>query len=239
MPNLNKKLLFCGRCCLDGSAEELTLDQRGVCNFCHQAQQALKEIKAEKKNLARIIPQIKKAGAGKNYNCLIGLSGGVDSSTVLHYAVELGLRPLCFSVDNGWNDPKADENIMRLVETLRVPFYRYTIDFKKFRELQLAFMKGGVMNLEAITDHILMAVTYEIANKYGIKYILSGGNTSEESIMPVSFGPEDPRDLRFIRAVYKQMTGKKLAGLPTISLLQEQYYRLIKQIKFVRLLDYI
>lgn len=222
---------------MDGTAEELILTPNG-CNFCEQAKKALKEIEAEKKNLPEIIERIKKDGENKEYDVLCGLSGGADSSFVLHLAVQLGLRPLCFSLDNGYNDPKADENVLKIVEKLQVPLYRYTIDLQKFKELQSAFMKGGVMNLEALTDHILFAATYEVAAKYKIKWILSGGNTATESIMPVSFGPEDPRDLRFIKSVYKRMTGKKLTGLPMISLWKEQYYRLFKQIKFLRLLDY-
>ena len=213
---------------MDKSAEEIVFDDKGVCNFCEQAQKSLKEIKTE------TLPYIK----GKKYDCLIGLSGGVDSAMVLHHAVKMGLRPLCFTMDNGWNDKRADENVLRMVEKLKVPLYRYVIDLQKYREVQGAFLKAGIKNLEAITDHILFAITYEMANKYGIKYILTGGNTATESIMPASWG-EDPRDLKWIKAVYKSQTGKRLKGLPTISLLKEQYYRLIKQKKFVRLLDFV
>jgi len=170
------------------------------------------------------------------YSCLIGLSGGADSSYVLHKAVELGLKPLCFSVDNGWNDPKADENIMRLVETLKVPFYRYTIDLKKFRDLQSAFIKAGLKNIEIPTDHILMATTYEMAAKNGIKYVLSGGNVATESIMPASWG-YNARDLVHIRDVYRKMKGKKLTGLPVCSLLKWNYYKWIKGIKILYPLD--
>ncbi|MEQ1846345.1 MAG: N-acetyl sugar amidotransferase, partial [Nitrospira sp.] len=152
---------------MDKSAEEITFDENGVCNFCHQAQRALNEIALDRPNLPKIIERIKKDGRGRKYDVLMGLSGGVDSSTALIHAVGLGLRPLCFTVDNGWNDPKADENIMRLVEGLRVPFYRYNIDHKKFKILQSAFIKAGLPNLEIPTDHILMAVTYEMAAQYG------------------------------------------------------------------------
>ena len=236
---MENNLIFCNRCCLDGSASEILLAKDGVCNFCYSAQQALKEIREDKKNLTKFIRRIKKDGKGKEYDCLIGLSGGVDSSMVLHHAVELGLRPLCFSVDNGWNrGHESDENIMKLVETLKVPFYRYVIDFPRFNALYGALIKGGVKNLEAATDHILFATTYEMANRYGIKWIISGGNVATESIMPQSFGEEDARDLYWLKSVYRIVTGRELSGLPVISLLQEQYYRLIKQKKFLRLLDY-
>src|SRR3990167_11062806 len=153
------ELKFCQNCAMDGSASELVLDENGVCNFCHQAQRELKLAEENKPNLPKIIEQIKKDGKGKKYDCLIGLSGGVDSSTTLVNAVKLGLRPLCFSVDNGWNDPLADENIMRLVEGLKVPFFKYNIDLPKFKMLQVAFLKAGLINAEIPTDHILMATT--------------------------------------------------------------------------------
>ena len=225
---LNKKLVFCGVCVMNGTAKEIVLDKDGVCNFCHQAQRELALIKKQK------LPEIK----GKTYDCLIGLSGGVDSSTVLVNAVKMGLRPLCFSVDNGWQDPKAQENIMRLVEGLKVPYYRYNIDLKKFNELQSAFMKAGLINIEIPTDHVLMATTYEMASKYGIKWILSGGNVATESIMPASWS-YNARDLTHIKDVYKKMTGKRLTGLPLCGLWKWNYYKWIKGIKVLYLLDYL
>jgi N-acetyl sugar amidotransferase len=231
------ELRFCVRCVMDGSAQELFLDKDGICNFCHQAQKDLAESEKERPLLPFIIDQIKVDGLGKDYDCLIGLSGGIDSSTVLVRAVSLGLRPLCYSIDNGWNDPKADENIMNLVEGLQVPFFRYTINTDLFKKLQAALIEAGIKNLEVATDHILFASTYEMANKYGIRWVLTGGNVATESIMPASWG-EDPRDLYWIKSIYKRFTGKRLKGLPIIPLWKEQYYRLIKRIKFVRLLDY-
>lgn len=222
---------------MDGSAEELVLNADGVCNFCYLAMRELDIIEQERKNWPIVHAKILESGT-KDYDVLIGLSGGVDSSYVLLKAVELGLRPLCFSIDNGWNDPKADENMMRLVEGLKVPFYRYTIDVPKFRKLQAAFIKAGLKNLEIPTDHILMAASYEMAAKYGIKYILSGGNVATESIMPPSWG-YSARDLVHIKDVYKKMTGEKLNGLPLCSLLKFNWYRWVKGIKTVYLLDYL
>ncbi len=224
----------CPKCCMDESAEELVLGQDGICNFCYQAQHELALAKMWKHTLPDVLKEIKK---GKKYDVLVGLSGGVDSSYMLHLAVKLGLKPLCYTVDNGWNSPESDENIMRLVETLKVPFYRYTIDVNKFRELQNAFIRAGQKNIEIPTDHILMATSYEMASKYGIKYILSGGNVATESIMPPSFG-YNARDLVHIKDVYKKMTGKKLTGLPTISLWRWNYLKWIKKIKVLYLLDY-
>lgn len=223
---------------MDKSAEEITFDENGVCNFCHTAQRELQLAKQNIDKLDSFVEQIKKDGKGKKYDVLIGLSGGIDSSYTLHKAIELGLRPFCYSVDNGWNDPKADENILRMVEQLKVPFVRYTIDLKKFHELQSAFIKAGQKNLEIPTDHILMATTYEMASKYDIKWVLSGGNVATESIMPASWG-YNARDLVHIKDVFFKMKHKKLTGLPTCGLLKWNYYRWIKKIKIFYILDHI
>jgi len=223
---------------MDGSDKDIVLDKEGICNHCHQAQKMLKEINEDQHLLTGIIKQIKKDGKKNTYDILIGLSGGVDSSTVLHWSMVLGLRPLCFSVDNGWNSVEADENIMRLVEGLKVPFYRYVLDVKKFKELQGAFMKAGVPNIEIPTDHVLMAASYELAAKYNIKWIVSGGNVATESIMPKSWG-YDARDLTHIKDVYKKMIGKPLTGIPVCGLLKWNYYKWVKRIQVFYLLDYL
>lgn len=234
----------CTRCVMDTTAEEITFDEKGVCNFCTQAEKSLKEIKYGRpyfniryaKTKEGVRPFVFES-KNKKYDCLIGLSGGVDSSYALHLLVHCGYKPLCFSIDNGWNDPRADENIMRLVEGLKVPFYRYTIDIPKFRELQAAFLKAGVKNIEIPTDHILMAASYEMADKYGIKYIISGGNVATESIMPPSWG-YNARDLVHIKAIYKKFMGKRLKGLPLCSLLKFNWYKWVKKIQTIYLLDY-
>jgi PP-loop superfamily ATP-utilizing enzyme len=212
---------------MDSSAEEFRPTKKG-CNFCDRAEQSLAEIKS------LTLPEIK----GGKYDCLIGLSGGVDSSYLLHKAVEMGLRPLCFSVDNGWQDPKADENIMRMVETLRVPFYRYAIDLDKFEELQAAFVHAGQKNIEIPTDHVLLATTFEMARKYKIRWVLSGGNVATESIMPESWGYQ-PRDLRHIKDVFRRSTGQKLKGLPLYSLWQYNVDKWWHKIETFYLLDYV
>lgn len=220
---------------MDSSAKEFTLNENG-CNFCTQALASLERTKKERHKLPEILAGIKSQKG--EYNCLIGLSGGVDSSMVLHKAIEFGLKPLCFSIDNGWNSPKADENIMKMVETLKVPFFRYNIDQKIFKELQGAFIKAGQKNIEIPTDHILGAITFQIASEYGITNVLSGGNVATESIMPFSWGYH-ARDLRHIKDIYKWATGKRLKGLPVCSIPAFNYYKWIKKIRTIYLLDYI
>jgi aminotransferase len=216
----------CKRCVMDSTASEFYETEDG-CYFC--------DLALTHKPHETTLPDLKTSH--EKYDVLLGLSGGVDSSYALHLLVKMGIRVLCYSIDNGWNDPKADENMMRMVEGLKVPFYRYTIDLKKFAELQGAFMRAGVKNLEIPTDHILMASAYEIASQYGIKTIISGGNWATESIMPESWGYQ-PRDLTHIRFIYKKFTGKNLTNLPTCGLIKFNWYKWVKGIKVCNLLDY-
>lgn len=228
----------CSKCIMDVTAPEIVFDENGVCNFCHEAQRELAQIACDKSLLPALIGHIKDTQKDNKYDILIGLSGGVDSSYALHKAVELGLRPLCFTMDNGWNTKQADENIMRLVETLDVPLYRYVIDIPKFKKLQAAFLQAGLKNLEAPTDHMIMAATYEVATENDIKFIVSGGNVATESIMPASWG-YNARDLVQIKAVYKKFVGEELTGLPMCSLLKFNYYKWIVGLKTLYLLDYL
>lgn len=222
---------------MDKSAEEITFDDEGVCNFCIQAQKALRKIKEDGPCIFSLLAEIKREGKGKKYDIIIGLSGGIDSATALDICVKEGLRPLCFSIDNGWNDSVADENIMKLVEGLKVPFFRYNIDLEKFKKLQATFLSAGVINIEIPSDHIIIATAYDMAVKYGVKYIISGGNVATESIMPYSWSYH-ARDLRHIKAIYKKFTGESLTGLPIMSLLKFNWYKWVKRIKVVNILDY-
>src|SRR3990167_7949703 len=203
---------ICSKCVLDTSAP-ITFDFKGVCNYCHEWADGEKKRLLEKQNRPWVVHEILKH-KGK-YPALLGLSGGVDSSYCLHLLVEQGIKPLCFSMDNGYNDPKADENIMRIVETLKVPFIRKVIDLKEFKELQEAFEKSNTLNIEIPTDFVIRAMTYQMAKEYGIKWIIGGGNHSTEGILPAEWG-YSARDLTFVEAVF----GKKLKNLPKMTLFQ-------------------
>lgn len=226
----------CTRCVMDTSDTDIKFDKEGVCNYCHFADSKANERRIMVLERPWIIEEIKKRGKGKKYDCLVGLSGGVDSSYVLHLLKEDGIRPLAFCVDNGWQTPEAQENVMRLVEGLKVPLYRYVLDLEAFKELQKAFIQAGVKNIEIPTDHVLMAATYEMARKYKIKTIISGGNWQTEGTMPPSYG-YNASDLTHIKAIANKF-GASLDKLPTISLLQYLWYRNVKGLKVINLLDY-
>jgi hypothetical protein len=216
---------------------DLTLDDRGVCQYCRDWIEREHVRRVEATNLPWLYDRLRREGKGKEYDVLIGLSGGVDSSLCLHHLVENGVRPLCFSMDNGYNYPNADENVMRLVEGLKVRFLREVIELDTYKELQAAYIKSGLKNIEVPTDHILMALSYQLAERHGIRNVIGGGNHATEGIMPESYGYQ-ARDLRQIEAIYRRFNGKRLVGLPTCSLPQYLRYRFLKGIKFVNLLDY-
>lgn len=233
---MNSNYHQCNFCVMDSTAPEIVFDETGRCNFCKHAEIEFKKLPYDG-SYAEEILRMRRKGKGKKYDCLIGLSGGADSSTALHIAKCIGLRPLCFSVDNGYNSPQADENIMNLVEKLEVPFHRVVLDLSKFKHLQAAFIESGVKNLEIPTDHVLMAVSLELAAKHGIKYIISGGNVATESIMPPSWGYQ-ARDLKHIKAIYRKFAKEELKGLPTCGIWKYNWYRWVKGIRTFYLLDH-
>ena len=231
--------MICSRCCMDTSAKEITFDSEGVCSFCKQWEAVEIQRKADMLHpgLAWTLNEIRESGKGKRYDCLLGLSGGVDSAMCLHRLIENGIRPLCFSVDNGFNNPIADENISKMVKKLKVPFYQYPIDIEEFIALQTSFVRAGLANIEIPTDHIIRASAYKMAIKNDIKFIVSGGNHVTEGIMPESWG-YDPSDLYHIKYIFKKFMNRKIKGMPTTSLWQYIWYRFVKKIKKINLLDF-
>lgn len=235
----NQSKQVCSRCVMDRQSDPaIVFDVRGVCNYCHAAAKAANSHRVDQTNLPWVIDQIKKSGKGRKYDCVLGLSGGVDSSYALYTLREWKVRVFTYSIDNGWNTPIADENIMRLVEGMKVPFYRYTINRERFRELQRAFIQSGVPNIEIPSDHLITSVAWEMARREGVKTIVSGGNWQTESIMPAVFG-YSAVDLYHIKAIYKRFTGKRLMGLPTTNLAQYMWYRCVERIKIVNILDHV
>ena len=241
------KYRSCNRCVMDSTAEDIHFDDNGICNYCkfYDSLRVKMDIDPDMKKdqLKRLIQKIKLRGAGKKYDCIIGVSGGVDSSWVLVKAVEFGLRPLAVHMDNGWNSELAQQNIEQLVKKLNVDFYTHVLDWDEFRDLQESFFDADVIDLELLTDNFLISLNFEQANKRGTKFILSGSNTVTEGIpMPKNWAAINKYNKKNILNIWK----RKGIGYPlkTISMFSlNSYYfnwhvRGVKWYRFLDLLDY-
>ncbi len=222
---------MCERCIMDNTDEDIIFDDKGICNHCHQWDRVEKERFVEKQNLPFILDDL------KGQKVLLGLSGGADSSLCLHYLLENDIIPITFSLDNKYDTAESANNVKNLVEKTGVKHIKIPVDMQEYNDVQSALFQSGIMNIEALTDHLLMATTYQLANKYGIEYVIGGGNHATEGVMPLSWGHQ-PRDLKILQSIYKQFKGKKITKLPVCSIWKYIYYRFIKRIKIINLLDY-
>ncbi len=231
---------------MDTTATEISFDDEGVCSFCRRFDDKVlpvleyAETDQCRVELERVADTIRSSGSGKPYDCVLGLSGGVDSAYLACVAVDLGLRPLVIHVDTGWNTATTVDNIERLTKQLGVPLHLVTIEWDEMRDLQLAFYKASVRNCEIPYDHAFYASLYRVAASQKIPYILLGGNLATESVLPASWG-HGALDLRYIKSIYSRFgTQGTLRQYPTISFWQHYfYYPIIKGIRQVRLLNYL
>jgi N-acetyl sugar amidotransferase len=233
---------ICTRCIMDTSDPEIVFDEAGICHHCKaydmRAQNELYSRVVRDAKLHALLSEIKKAGRGKDYDCLIGVSGGVDSTMVAVKVKEFGLRPLALHVDNGWNSELAVHNIERSLKKLSIDLYTIVLDWEEFRELQLAFLYSGVANIEIPTDHVLSSLLFRTAHAHGIKYILTGANVVSEATMPTSW-MHDSRDLKLLKAIHKKFGSRPLKTYPSCSLARYFYYIVVRGIKYVPLLNYV
>lgn len=236
---------ICTNCVMDTSDSAIRFDEKGVCERCNQYYEQIlpswKYGKGHETELTRIVNQIKKEGEGKEYDCILGFSGGFDSSYLLHLAVkELGLRPLVFHVDAGWNTDFAVENIQKMVKKLGVDLKIETIRWDEVRDMQLSFFKSGVPHLDIAQDHAFVAVLDNYAKKYGIKYILNGGNISTEVIVnPNSWGYWGT-DIKHVKDILSKFGLVKMETYPFTSILKRKVYMpYVERIKVVKLLNLI
>jgi N-acetyl sugar amidotransferase len=232
---------------MDTSAHGIEFDEQGRCNFCREFEERLKthsllsDDSSRLSQLDGLVAKIKADGAHKPYDCIVGVSGGVDSSWALVQAVKLGLRPLAVHMDNGWDSELAANNIANLIEKLGVDLFTFVIDWDEYRRLMQAFFDADVIDVEMLYDNAMLAVCYQQAAKYRIKYILSGSNTSTEGLrMPAGWSWRDKRDARNTRAIASSH-GVKIRSLPLFSnldLLKHHYLRGTRWVLFLDHLDY-
>lgn len=233
----------CKRCVMNTSAPDIHFDSQGICNFCTEYLRAVDKshhVKIPNESLLkRLVQDIKTHGKGKRYDCIVGVSGGVDSSWVLVQAVELGLRPLAVHMDNGWNSNLSVSNISNLIDALEVDLFTFVIDWDEYRGLMEAFFKADVVDVELLYDNALHEVCFREAKKQGIRYVLSGENFSTEGIrMPRGWAMDNKWDGRNIRLIASRF-GATIKTFPIFTTTKWLRYRFLSRIKWVPLLNFI
>ena len=235
---------ICNTCVMDTSDMDIEFDEQGQCNHCRAAlikkSQNTTYIAGKSEDLLNsIVEKIKIKGKSRTYDCLVGISGGVDSCYVAYKCKKLGLNPLLLHFDNGWDAEIAVQNIKNVAKNLDLDYLSYVVDWQEFKEIQLAFLKSSSVDLEFPTDIGIFASLNEIAKKHDIKYIISGGNSSSEGILPLTWGYHVTRDLKYYKAIVKKFSKVPLKKVPVESILGEVYNKFVKNIKTIYLLNYL
>lgn len=230
---------------MDTTDPDIEFDELGVSSYVHEFEKHVAPLLNaaqqgdKREELERLVAQIKADGEGKPYDCIIGISGGVDSTYLTLTAVQLGLRPLCVHFDSGWNSELAVANIHNLVTSLGLDLYTHVVDWREMKDLQLAYLKSGIANADTPTDHAFGYVSYHQAQKYGVKHILAGFNFLSESILPSAWG-YTAHDARLLKAVHKRFGKARLKTYPVMSaLMRTLWYPYVRGIASHNILNLI
>lgn len=239
----SKKYNLCKRCVMDTSDPKIIFDQDGICNHCKE----FDDITSKRwfpneqgdQMLKQIFNNLKKENAGKEYDCILGLSGGVDSSYLAIKLYEAGIRPLVVHVDGGWNSELAVQNIESIVNSFSWHLHTIVIDWEEMKDLQLAYLKSAIANQDVPQDHAFFASLYHYATKFGVRYVISGGNIATESIFPDTWH-WSAMDADNLLAIHSKYGRKKLRNYKTIGFYQMYFfYPFIKRMKTIRPLNYM
>ena len=231
---------LCTRCIMDNVNDpDLIIDSNGVCNHCHNFDKAIAKIPQGDKGRAHFrntINKIKEAGDGKKYDCVIGVSGGVDSTYLCSLAKQQGLRPLLVHCDNGWNSELSVQNIENICIKTGFDLYTLVIDWEEMKDIQLSFFKAGVVDLELPYDYALIITAYKAARKHNIKHVLTGHNVvTEGTYLPKSWR-HTKMDIVNIKAIHKKFGSIKFKVFPYYSFLKQRY--IDNKISYISLLNY-
>ena len=241
----NKEYQICTNCVMDTSDPEISFDEDGVCDYCNNYYKNIlpnwhTDGQGERQ-LEPILEKIRKEGKNREHDCLIGISGGMDSSYVAYLAkVKFGLNPLLFHVDAGWNTQVSTNNIHRLVDSLGLDLITEVINWQEMKDLQRSFFKAQVANIDIPQDLAFFAALYKFAYKNKFKYILTGGNYSTECVRePNEWGAYYPTDLRFVKDVHRKFGEVKLETYPKLDLFTYKIIHALKGIKVIKPLNYV
>ena len=234
---------ICTNCVMDTTDSNITFNEQGVCDHCIDFEKDVKNKwfpnEEGRLRLKKTVANIKKDGKNREFDCILGMSGGVDSSYMLHLAVkELGLRPLVFHVDSGWNSEQAVKNIQLMIDKLGLDLYTEVINWEEMKDLQLSFFKSGVPHLDIPQDMAYMATLFNFANKNNIKYILNGGNISTECVRNPMEWIYYGTDMMQMKDIIKKFSTIKFNSFPFLPILKHKLYlRYFKGLKMIRPLD--
>lgn len=237
---LKTELKVCSKCIYDERVASIIFDENGVCNYCHQLEKLKDDYgtgsKKGDEKFAQMIAEIKKAGKGKKYDCIVGVSGGTDSSYMLYLAKQWGLRPLAVHYDNTWNSAIATENIRKVLTALDVDLYTHVVDNKESDDIFRSFFLADVAEIEAATDLALAEVMYRAAWKYKVKYVLEGHSFITEGITPVG---RNYFDGKYIKSIHKMFGKFPMKSYPLMTFSRFLFWSMFAQIRKVRPFWYI
>lgn len=228
----------CGRCVMDTTVPEIRFDEQGTCQFCeiHDILDARYPLGEEgERQLAVLVDEIKASGRGRDYDCVVGTSGGRDSTWTMYTAKKLGLRPLAVHFDNGWNSETAVTNIRNATEKLGTDLETYVADWEEFKDIQIAFLRASVPDVEVPTDLAIHSVLHYYAAKEGIRYILNGHSFRTEGVAPRGWTYFDGR---YINAIQSRFGTRKLHDFKNFGINELLYYSFWKGIKVIPILNY-
>lgn len=237
---MNSEYRICSRCLMDTTDPDIIFDENGVCNHCHDHDRLMKQKvvtgKAGEVHLQKLVEEMKRDGHGKLYDCLIGVSGGVDSTYVAYLVKKMGLRPLAVHMDNGWDSELAVKNIEETLKRLGIDLHTEVLDWEEFKSLQVAFLNASTPDSEIPSDHAIWAVLGNLADKLKVKYIVSGFNVRTETHLPRAWS-QGHFDWKYIRSVFSQFGRGRLKTFPHIGFFT--YYRRLLTHRRVDILNYI
>lgn len=230
---------------MDTTDPDIIFDENGFCNHCIEAIKELSSFpfnltkQQKEEELRKIISMIKEKGSkNKKYDCVVGVSGGVDSSYVLYLMKKFGLRPLAVHLDNEWNTELSVKNVENIIKKENIDLIHQNVNWEEFRDIQISFLKAGVPDLEIPSDHAIFTYLFEEAAKNDIKYIITGSNTATESILPQTWS-NGRVDYKYVKHIQKKFGSKKIETFQINSFFKILRTHFIKKIKNIRILNYI
>lgn len=239
-----EKYQRCTRCVMDTSARNIVFNKEGVCNYCEEFLAKKQDIvfmhdDKRKEKRDAFVEKVRREGSGKRYDCIVGLSGGVDSAWSLYLAKKAGLRPLAVHMDNGWNSELAQNNIKNIVGRLGVDLHTHVIDWQEYRDMMEAFFAADVIDVELLYDNAMLAVNYKMAAKWGVKYILSGSNSATEGMRIPSnwtWFKYDKRNIKSIHAKFGRL--KRIKTFPSFGTFDFVWSEYVRRVRWISFLDY-